>query len=166
MKNKSNRREFLKDSSKLCMAWGIFALCPQMSVFGKSLGGEDIPDPKKLEYCGYSCPPDCPLYVATIENDDEKKKAAYELWNIKERYGLEFDPEKVFCYRCKSPDKPEGVVAANCPVRACVQEKGFDCCIECTELQACEKDLWTRFPEFHKGVLQMQVKYNEAKAGA
>jgi hypothetical protein len=166
MKKRSNRREFLKDSSKICIACGVFALCPNINAFTGSGDESEIPDPKKLCYCGYTCPPDCPMYIGTIENDTAKKKEAYDMWKIKERYGVEFEEEKVFCYGCKNNEKPLGLTLEKCPVRKCTIEKGYDCCIECSELQACEKGLWERFPDFHKSVIEMQKKYNEANIGA
>lgn len=165
MEKRSDRREFIKQGSKICFACGVFALCPNINAFGSSGDENQIPDPKKLNYCGYTCPPDCPMFVATIENDTAKKKEAFEMWELKERYGLDFDADKVFCYGCKNEEKPLAYTLENCSVRKCSIEKGFDCCIECKDLQACELDLWKRFPDFHNQVIEMQNKYNEANAG-
>lgn len=166
MKNKSDRREFLKQGSRLCVACGVFTLCPQVMSLAGSGDEVDVPDPEKLNYCGYTCPPDCPMYTATMAEDAARKKEAFDQWKIGERYGIEFDAEKVFCYGCKVEDKPLGPVVENCTVRKCVKEKSLECCIECSELQKCEQDLWARFPDFHKSIIEMQNKYNEAKAGA
>lgn len=132
-------------------------------TFAKIFENEKI-DPKKLNFCGYTCPEDCKFHIATIENNVEKKKEAYELWKIKERYGIEFDPETAVCWKCKNMEKPAGVAAANCTVRQCAIEKGFDSCIQCDKLISCDKDLWTRFPDFYKAVKEMQVKYKEQKS--
>ncbi len=164
MKKTTSRREFISNSTTVLLACGAIGMCPHLKAMSGLLKDDDVPDPEKLEYCGYSCPPDCPLYQATIENDNEKKKEAYTNWKIKERYNIDFDPEQVFCYGCKNKDKPAGVVVQNCSVRKCVIEKGFDCCIECNELTECKQELWQRFPEFHKAVIDMQKKYLEAKA--
>lgn len=163
MKKTHTRREFLNKSTTVFFACGAISMCPRLSAMSH-LYDDDIPDPKKLEYCGYSCPPDCPLYLATIENNVEKKKEAYTNWEIKERYNLEFDPEQMFCYRCKNDEKPAGLVVKNCPVRKCVIEKGFECCIECPELAQCSQSLWQTYPEFHKAVIEMQQKYLTSKA--
>ncbi len=161
MNKKQNRREFMLKSSQFGLVCGAFAFCPKLNLLGSMLQDE-VPDPKKLNYCGYVCPSDCPMYVATIENNTEKKKEAYDMWKIEERHGVAFDPEVIFCYGCKSPDKPEGVVVSHCTVRHCAIEKGYDCCIECDQLPECDLDLWKRFPEFHKGMIDMQKKYQEA----
>lgn len=137
-------------------------MCPRIASFG-NMFQDDVPDPKKLNYCGYICPPDCPMYVATIENDTEKKKEAYKNWKIEEKYGLEFDAEKVFCYTCKNREKPQGIVVANCMVRDCATGRGYDCCIECSDLSTCGFDLWNTFPDFNKHVIDLQKKYQEAK---
>jgi hypothetical protein len=78
---------------------------------------------------------------------------------MQERFGIDFDADRIFCYKCKAPDQPDGIVLQNCTVRSCVIDKGFDCCIECSELAECKKDLWTRFPEFKEYVIDLQKKY-------
>ena len=158
MKTGSSRREFLKKGSAFCVACGTMALCPGIRSFGM-LYTNDVPDPKKLEYCGYTCPPDCKMHQATLKNDPVLKKQAYDEWNLKERYDLEYDPDSIFCHTCKDDEQAVGPVPGNCPVRKCVTDKGYDCCIECAGLKDCSKDLWTRFPDFHRHVLKMQEKY-------
>jgi hypothetical protein len=161
MNKKQSRREFVSKGSRLGLACGAFALCPRLNLMGSMLQDE-VPDPKKLNYCGYVCPPDCPMYVATIENDTDKKKEAYAMWKIEERHGVAFDPEVIFCYGCKSTGKPEGIVMDRCTVRHCAIENDYDCCIECMNLPDCNLELWQRFPDFHKKVIEMQKKYQEA----
>lgn len=88
-------------------------------------------------------------------------KAAYKEWDLKGRYDLDFDAEKIFCFRCQPGALPEGPVLTNCTVRACAIEKGYQACIQCAELKECEKDLWTRFPQFHEAVIKMQEKFQD-----
>jgi hypothetical protein len=134
-------------------------------LFASSLRPDEkeLPDPKKLNYCGYQCPADCKLLKATQENNIELKKEAYEIWKIKERHGVDFEPEKIFCWGCKTPDKPEGIVVSGCPVRKCAIEKGYDCCVECNKLEACDFELWKNFPDFHAHVVSEQKRYLTAK---
>ncbi|HRW63252.1 MAG TPA: DUF3795 domain-containing protein [Bacteroidales bacterium] len=163
MASKINRRKFFKKSTQAGIA------CCAMMLSSKLIAGKGIAsflddekiDPKKLNFCGYTCPADCKFYIATVENDVAKKKEAYEIWHIKERYGVDFDPETAICWRCKNFNKPEGVVIKHCTVRSCAIEKGYDACIQCNTLTSCEKDLWKRFPEFYNAVKEMQVKYME-----
>lgn len=162
MKNQIDRRNFVKS--------GTFAGCAllmsgKLSAISNFVHFQDeIPDPKKLEYCGYKCPADCLFMEASVNNDPEKKKEAYETWEMKKRFGVDFEPEKIFCFGCKNPDKPVGVRLQKCDVRNCVIEKKLDACIECKELSDCNKNLWTKFPEFHKVVFEMQKSYFEAKS--
>lgn len=164
MKNNSSRRDFLKKSAGFCFTCGTLVAFPRIPAMGLSMDEEDTPDPKKLNYCGYVCPADCPMKKATAENNVELKKECYKNWRIQEKYGVEFDPEKVVCYGCKTDKEYKGVVVENCTVRKCAIEKGYDCCIECNELAACDKEIWKAFPDFHKAVIEMQKKYQSAKA--
>jgi hypothetical protein len=121
---------------------------------------DDKPDPKKLEYCGYVCPSDCPMKKATLENSIEQKKKAYELFEFESRFGVAFDPEKIFCYGCKSAgNKPQSLTVKKCTVRKCVIEKNLECCIQCGELEKCDKELWTKYPEHRQAMLKLRQKY-------
>jgi len=163
MKEKLKRREFLARSCRAGLAGCAVMMCGNaVGMSGILNQDDDIPDPKKLNYCGYTCPEKCEFLMATLEDDEAGKKECHEAWAIKERYGKDFDLETAFCYGCKANGKPEGVVVTECTVRSCVIEKGLDCCIECDELTSCDKDLWKRFPDFYKGVIGLQEKYQGA----
>jgi hypothetical protein len=159
MKRDFKRRDFINT----CFKAGI--TCCAVTCGAKLSGNEKVfrqdvkPDPKSLNYCGYKCPQDCPLLKGTAENNIELKKKAYEDFKFKEKYSMEFDPEKVFCYGCKIQDKPLSVPVKACTVRSCVIAKGYDCCIQCDGLIQCDKELWKSFPEFKKNVIEMQKKY-------
>jgi hypothetical protein len=163
MKTKQSRRLFLKKGTSFCIACTALAASPGLKAMSSFLDDEEIPDPKKLEYCGYTCPKECPMFVATQNNDVSAKKEAFEKWKLEERYGLSFEADKVFCYKCKPGDKPVGIAAQHCEVRNCAIKNGYDCCIECNELKNCEKGVFQRFPDFHKGVIQLQEKYLAAR---
>lgn len=166
MKAKLNRRDFFTKSAKAGVAGCALLMGMKLSAMEEEIGilmGDEPPDPKKLNYCGYKCPEDCPFKKATLENDEELKKECYKNWGLKERFDVEFDPETMFCYGCKTEDKPLGFVVKTCSVRNCAIKKGYDCCIECDALKSCDKDLWTRFPDFYKAVKEMQQKYLAAK---
>ncbi len=163
MKSKINRRNFIKKSSQVGMACCALMIGSKFATAGSfaNMFDDEKIDPKELNFCGYTCPADCKFHIATIENNLEKKKEAFEIWHIKERYGLDFDENIAFCWKCKNMEKPEGAVVHNCTVRTCAMEKGHDACIQCNELTSCDKDLWSRFPEFHKAVKEMQIKYKD-----
>lgn len=162
MNNQINRRKF--------MTAGVVTGCALL-LSGKLLANDAFihfqnqkPDPKKLNYCGYTCPKDCVFLEASVKNDVELKKKAYETWEMKDRFGVaEFDAEKIFCFGCKTTDKPVGIRLQKCDVRNCAIDKKLDSCIECKELSACEKDLWKKFPDFKNAVIKMQSEYFENK---
>ncbi len=163
MKTQLKRREFIL---KGCMA-GVAgcALLSGARLYGMQnlnfASGDEKPDPKKLNYCGYTCPDGCKMKKASLENNPELKKEAYKEFRIQEKYGIEFDADKIFCYGCKTQDKPVGLVVEKCTVRNCAIAKGYDCCIQCEGLSACDKEIWKTFPDFHKSMIELQKKYNE-----
>lgn len=159
MKTDLKRRDFVN----ACLKAGI--ACCALS-YGTKLTGNNVvpkqdikPDPKTLNYCGYKCTPECPLLKATVENNTELKKKAYDQFKFKEKFNIEFDPDKVFCYGCKLKDKPLSIPVKACTVRSCVIAKGYECCIQCDGLAKCDKELWTSFPKFKESVIEMQKKY-------
>jgi|OpeIllAssembly_1097287.scaffolds.fasta_scaffold837259_1 hypothetical protein len=161
MAQKLKRREFLSKGSRAgvaCCAM-LMGAHPLLSGNGLSLNAAEPIDPKNLNYCGYKCPADCIFLQASLKNDPEMKKKAYEQWKIKEKYNMDFEAENIFCFGCKNPDKPQGVILTNCTVRQCAVSKGFDCCVECNELTGCKKELWSLFPDFKQQVIQMQKQY-------
>jgi hypothetical protein len=162
MKTQIKRREFISQGTKV----GVAACCLMMlksNAFGsamiKNMFGKEVPDPASLNYCGYQCPADCIFLKASLADDAELKQAAYDQWKIKERYGVEFDPEKIFCFGCKPKDKPEGVVLSNCTVRSCAVSKKVESCIQCKDLIECKKALWDQFPDFKLQMIELQKKY-------
>lgn len=50
-----------------------------------------------------------------------------------------------------------------CGFLFCSKIFALDCCIECLELEECDKELWERFPDFKKHVIALQKKYLEEK---
>jgi hypothetical protein len=159
MINKLPRRDFIMKTSAACMG-GCILLSTNRAAAALLQDVRPI-DPEKLCYCGYRCPDDCHFLVASQKNDPDLKRAAYKEWGLKERLGLEFDAERVFCFRCKPGEQPEGPVLQHCTVRSCAIRKDFQACIQCEDLTECEKDLWDRFPQFHQEVIEMQKKYLE-----
>lgn len=159
MKTDLKRRDFINTCFKAGVTCCALAYGTKLTGNGILSDQDSRPDPKNLEYCGYKCPPDCPVYKATVENDVDLKKKVYESGKYKEKYNIEFDPDKVFCYTCKTRDKPLGLPVKSCTVRKCAIEKGYDCCIQCDGLASCDKELWRNYPKFKDNVIQMQKKF-------
>ena len=159
MKRDFKRRDFITTSFKAgiaCCALTYGAKLQGMETFTKQ---DAKPDPKSLNYCGYKCTPECLLYKATVENNADLKKKAYDEFKYKEKFKIEFDPEKVFCYGCKVKDKPLSIPVSQCTVRKCAIAKGYECCIQCDGLAKCDKELWISFPKFKEAVIEMQKRY-------
>jgi hypothetical protein len=116
-------------------------------------------DLKTLTFCGYKCSDECTLYKATMANSPELKKKAYEEFKWKEKFNLDFDAGKIFCYGCKPRDKPLSINVNACTIRKCAVEKSYECCIECKDLAACDKELWKNYPQFKEKVIEAQKKY-------
>jgi hypothetical protein len=148
-----DRRTFISTGATVCG----FCACANFPL--SAFAGDEPIDPKKLNYCGYTCPKDCTFLRATLTDNLELRKEAWKEWKIEENYGLVFDESQAFCYGCKALDKPEGVVLQNCDVRPCARDRGFDSCIECDELSTCDKKLWARFPKFREKMVEMQQRY-------
>lgn len=153
-----DRRTFLAASAKTGI--GLCGLCGCFARF--AFADEKVPiDPRKLNYCGYICPEDCKFLRGTLDKDEELKQIAWAVWKIEERYGIPYKRKLAFCYGCKTADKPEGVVVSNCGVRACARERKLDSCIQCSELETCDQDLWRRFPTFKKQMIEIRKDYLE-----
>jgi hypothetical protein len=91
---------------------------------------------KLISCCGLNCA-SCDARIATITNDDELRKATAEKWRT--AYGASgLTYEMINCTGCRE----EGAKFSHCNVceiRICVQEKGFDTCGSCSDLETCNK---------------------------
>ena len=164
MEIKQSRRRFLKQGVKLAGA------CCALLAWNRRLPAEESPEKKqeqgkkpidfsKLSYCGIPCAQVCELYKATLENDEKMKKLLYERQEMKKNFGIEFDPEKVFCYTCKPGDKPKKVGMAECAVRVCALANGMESCVQCRNLVACDKEFWKKWPDLFDFNKKNQARY-------
>jgi hypothetical protein len=163
MNEKENRREFLKHCTKLGMGCLPFIFWHER-LFGRT-GDSTVTekpvliDPQSRSYCGIACEEGCELYKATMNNDVELKKKVYMDWKWKEQFNMDFDPDKVFCYNCKPENGKLKAGMAECKVRQCAIKNNLASCIQCSNLSACDQDLWTRWPKFYEGMLKTQQQY-------
>jgi len=160
-----HRRDFLKSCSTMGLGCAFLLSGTKLRAQESTVQAEEkkIVDPQKLTYCGYHCGMHCELYKATQENNLELKKKVFQDWNFKGKYGVEFDPNLVFCYGCKAGDKPKNLILEKCAVRECAIEKKIDTCVQCKMLKECKKELWSEFPEHKKNVLKLQESYVQQK---
>ncbi len=90
---------------------------------------------KLIACCGLNCAT-CDARIATVNNDDELRKATAEKW--KAIYNVpDVTLEMINCTGCRE----EGVKLAHCSeckILGCVVSKGYETCAECPDLDTCE----------------------------
>jgi len=90
---------------------------------------------KMISYCGLICT-ECPTFLATQGNDDDKRKEVAELWS--KQYGLPLKPQDMNCDGCLSE---KGRIFGHCKVcetRKCARDKKLPNCAYCEDY-ACKK---------------------------
>lgn len=89
---------------------------------------------KLIACCGLNCAT-CEARVATVNNDDELRKATAEKW--KTLYNVpDMSADMINCTGCRE----EGVKLGHwsmCQIRTCAAAKGFSTCGECSDLEKC-----------------------------
>jgi hypothetical protein len=93
-----------------------------------------------LAYCGLHCDT-CPIHLATIEEDKEKKLQMRITVSalLGSRYGMILRPEEVpDCDGCTLETGRLFVSCTNCDVRNCARERQHDSCAYCSAF-GCEK---------------------------
>ena len=89
---------------------------------------------KKISYCGLVCS-DCPAYIATQENDDQKRTETSVLWS--KEFNADIPPEAINCDGCRSTGRLFQH-CTECPIRLCAIERKVETCAHCKDF-ACEK---------------------------
>ncbi len=89
---------------------------------------------KLISCCGLDCTT-CDARIATVENNDELRKATADKWRVSfNAQGLSY--EMINCTGCRE----EGVKFSHCEmceIRNCVKARGFDTCGDCPEMETC-----------------------------
>jgi hypothetical protein len=89
---------------------------------------------KLIACCGLDCAT-CDARIATINNDDELRKATAEKWRI--AYNASYlSSELITCTGCRE----EGVKyyrCGDCEIKNCVKTKGFNTCGDCQDMETC-----------------------------
>jgi len=84
--------------------------------------------------CGLDCET-CDARIATVANDDKLREETANKWKV--MYGVaDITPESINCVGCRI----DGVKISHyedCGIRKCVQEKGFNTCGDCDDLDTC-----------------------------
>jgi len=156
------RREFLRRLGQFGVACAGCALASRLSAEETppaAPAARKLPALKDRAYCGLVCGDWCELWRATRSDDPAAKRAVYEKWKWKEKFGIEFAPDQMFCHGCKAPGKPVNVAHARCTVLQCSAGRGFDSCLQCRRLAECDKDLWKNYPDFRGKMVKLQQDY-------
>jgi hypothetical protein len=158
MDNKKNRRDLLKrgvtiGASLAVGGMGLAGCCKHLCSKHKTSTDSGI-DFSRIAYCCINCDT-CPLYKATLNNDDESKKKIAEQWGDAKK--PDFELEDFYCYGCKD-ERSKGTPGTGCTVRKCALEKGFATCALCIEFEDCDEKLWQNFPQIRNGVRKMKAR--------
>ena len=85
--------------------------------------------------CGLICS-DCGAFIATQNDDDEKRKEVAELWS--KQFGCDIDPQTITCDGCTSGSDRLFSHCGVCEIRKCAVGRDAANCAYCDEY-ACEK---------------------------
>ena len=101
-----------------------------------------------LSYCGLTCEISCTIYLATKEEDLEKKhKMKVDIVRyIKEHYGQETKPEDFTCDGCKTENGSLFSECRDCRIRKFAQQKEVENCAHCDEYACQASGIFHRGP--------------------
>ena len=88
-----------------------------------------------IAFCGLDCG-ECPTFLATRENDDQKRKEVAELWS--KQYQAQFNLEDINCDGCLSKNGRLFSHCTVCEIRKCGREKDLINCAHCNDYP-CQK---------------------------
>jgi hypothetical protein len=111
---------------------------------------------KMVSFCGLVCT-ECPAYLATQADDNEKRKETAVLWS--KMYGADIAWEAINCDGCLSTTGRLFGHCHVCEARKCGQEKGYTTCAPCDDF-ACEK-----LEPIHKAVPEAKAALEEIRKG-
>ncbi len=87
-----------------------------------------------VSICGLPCS-ECGAYLATINDDDEKRREVAELWS--KEYNADIKPADINCESCLSDSDNVFSHPKVCEIRKCGKEKGLVSCAYCADY-ACD----------------------------
>ena len=79
---------------------------------------------KLIAYCGIECA-ECPIYIATQNNDEKLRKETAEKNELK--------AEDCYCDGCSTKGKRLATFCSNCEVRICTIKKKLENCAHCDD---------------------------------
>lgn len=98
-----------------------------------------------ISCCGINCG-ECDAFIATKENDDEKRSEVAKLWS--KQFNSDIKPESINCVGCLSESGPVFGYCEICSIRKCAKAKEIPNCAHCSEY-ACDslEGLFKMLPE-------------------
>ncbi len=111
---------------------------------------------KRIAFCGLDCG-ECPTFLATRADDDEKKKQVAQQWS--KDYQAQFKPEDINCDGCLSKNGRLFSHCSVCEIRLCGREKDVKNCGYCHEYP-CQK-----LSTFFQMVPQSKITLDEIRKG-
>ena len=96
-----------------------------------------------IAFCGLVCT-ECPAFIATKEDDNNKRKETAELWS--KQFNASIKPEDINCSGCVSKSEVLFSHPRVCEIRKCGMDRGIINCAYCDDY-ACD-----RLNEFFKSV--------------
>jgi hypothetical protein len=90
---------------------------------------------KMIAFCGLNCS-ECATFIATCEDNDEKRKKVAVEWS--KMYQTQLKPEDINCDGCLTTKGKLFSHCNVCEIRKCGREKAVATCAHCDEY-ACDK---------------------------
>ena len=90
---------------------------------------------KMIAYCGLNCT-ECQAFIATQNDDDEKRKETAETWS--KQFNQDIKPEDINCDGCTTETGRLIGFGNFCEIRKCAQEKSLENCAYCNDY-GCQK---------------------------
>jgi len=85
--------------------------------------------------CGIDCE-NCDARIATVNNDNALKEKTAQKWRVMYK-APDITLESINCMGCRT-DGAKVAHCGECEIRKCVNEKGFNTCGDCKELDICQ----------------------------
>ena len=86
--------------------------------------------------CGLDCE-SCDARIATVRDDNELREKTAQLWS-KLNNIPEITTDTINCMGCRVDGVKTMYCSDMCAIRKCVNEKGFNTCGDCKELDNCQ----------------------------